>query len=91
MTDCDFAPYVNGDEISDSCTRCGLPGAHPSHAPKPKAPPEMDDNHWNTLQELLTAVAELPGVFDKVDAYLRGRGIEDPKAEIEALHKIAFA
>lgn len=53
--------------------------------------PEMDDNHWNTLQELLNAVADLPGVFDRVDAFMRGRGIEDPKAEMEALHKIAFA
>lgn len=51
---------------------------------------QMDDNHWNTLQELLNAVSSLPGVADKVDAFMRGRGIEDPKAEIEALHKIAF-
>jgi hypothetical protein len=51
---------------------------------------QMDDNHWNTLQELLTAIGDLPGVMDKVDAYLRGRGIEDPQEEIRALRKIAF-
>jgi hypothetical protein len=51
---------------------------------------EMDDNHWNTLQELLTAIGCLPGVMDKIDAYMRGRDIEDPQAEIRALRQIAF-
>lgn len=50
----------------------------------------MDDNHWNTLQELLTAIGALPGVMDKIDAYMRGRDIEDPQAEIRALRQIAF-
>jgi hypothetical protein len=58
--------------------------------PKKEAP-QMDDNHWNTLQELLNAVAELPGVFERVEAFMIGRGIEAPKVEIEALHKVAFA
>ena len=51
---------------------------------------EMDDNHWNTLQEILNALGDLPGVNDRIDAYMRGRGIEDPEAEIDALRKIAF-
>lgn len=51
---------------------------------------EMDDNHWNTLQELLTAIGYLPGVYDKIDAYMRGRGIDDPESEIRALRQIAF-
>lgn len=51
---------------------------------------QMDDNHWSTLQELLTAIGDLPGVMDKVDAYMRGRGIEDPQAEIRDLRRIAF-
>lgn len=51
---------------------------------------QMNDNHWNTLQELLTAIGALPGMMDKIDAYMRGRGIEDPRAEIGALRKIAF-
>jgi hypothetical protein len=51
---------------------------------------EMDDNHWSTLQELLTAIGDLPGVWDKIDAYMRGRGIENPDAEIRELRKIAF-
>jgi len=51
---------------------------------------EMDDNHWNTLQELLNAIGCLPGVADKIDAYMRGRDIEDPEAEIRALRQIAF-
>ncbi len=52
--------------------------------------PGMDDNHWNTLQEILNAIGELPGTMDRVDAYMRGRGIEDPQAEIGALRDIAF-
>lgn len=54
-------------------------------------PPEMDENHWNTLQELLNAVNELPGVWDRVESFMMGRGIDNPKLEVEALHKIAFA
>jgi len=50
----------------------------------------MDDNHWNTLQEILNALGDLPGVNDRIDAYMRERGIEDPEAEIDALRKIAF-
>jgi hypothetical protein len=55
-----------------------------------KEPPQMDENHWNTLQELLTAIGDLPGVMEKVDAYMRGRGIEDPQEEICELRRIAF-
>lgn len=51
---------------------------------------QMDDNHWHTLQEILTAIGDLPGVMDKIDSYMRGRGFEDPQAEICALRKIAF-
>ena len=50
----------------------------------------LDDNHWNTLQEILNALSDLPGVFERVEAFMIGRGIESPKVEIEALHKIAF-
>ena len=50
----------------------------------------LDDNHWNTLQEMLNALNDLPGVFERVEAFMIGRGIESPKVEIEALHKIAF-
>ncbi|MCK7474038.1 MAG: hypothetical protein MZV49_12105 [Rhodopseudomonas palustris] len=32
---------------------------------------EMDGNHWNTLQELQNAIGDLPGVYDKIDAYMR--------------------
>lgn len=56
------------------------------HSPKI----EMDDNLRSTLQELLTAIGDLPGVMDKIDAYLRGRGVDDPQEEIRALRKIAF-
>ena len=51
---------------------------------------EMDDNHWNTLQEILNAIGCLPGVSERIDAYMRGRDIDDPEAEIRALRKIAF-
>ncbi len=51
---------------------------------------EMDDNHWNTLQELLTAIGAMPDVWVRIDAYMRGRDIDDPEAEIRALRQIAF-
>ena len=54
-------------------------------------PPELDENHWNTLQELLNAVNSIPGVWERVEAYMIARDIDDPKAEVQALHDIAFA
>lgn len=51
---------------------------------------EMDDNHWNTLQELLNAIGAMPDVSARIDAYMRGRDIDDPEAEMRALRKIAF-
>lgn len=51
---------------------------------------EMDDNHWHTLQEILNAVAELPGVWERVEAFMIGRGIDAPKSEMDALRKVAF-
>jgi hypothetical protein len=51
---------------------------------------EMDDNHWNTLQELLNAIGAMPDISARIDAYMRGRDIDDPEAEIRALRQIAF-
>ena len=51
---------------------------------------QMDENHWNTLQEILNAIHGLSGVEDRIEAYMLGRGIEDPKLEIRALRNIAF-
>lgn len=51
---------------------------------------QMDDNHWNTLQEILNAINSLDGVMDRIEAYMLGRGIENPESEIQALRKIAF-
>ena len=56
-----------------------------------RKPPELDENHWSTLQELMNAVGEIPGVWERVEAYMIGRDIENPKAEMEALRKVAFA
>lgn len=53
-------------------------------------PPQLDDTHFNTMQEIVTAIYDIPGVADKVDTYMRGRGIEDPQAEICALRKVIF-
>lgn len=53
--------------------------------------PEMDDNHWNTLKNLLDAMTDLPGVAERVEAYMMGRGIEDPHAEIQALIDLSDA
>lgn len=51
---------------------------------------EMDDNTWNTLQEILNAIGAMPDIETRIDAFMRGRGIEDPAIEIRALRKIAF-
>lgn len=56
-----------------------------------RKPPELDENHWNTLQELLNAVDKIPGVWERVEAYMIAREIEDPKIEMQALRDIAFA
>lgn len=64
---------------------CGKPGCE-----WPPLADTLDENHWNTLQELLNAVGALPGVMDKVDAYMRGRGIDDPVVELDALRSKAF-
>lgn len=50
----------------------------------------LDGNHINTLQELLNAVNGIPGVFERVEAYMIAREIEDPKAELSALHDAVF-
>lgn len=50
----------------------------------------LDEDHIHTIQELLTAVYDLPGVADKVDAWLRGRGFEDPQENIRDLRKQIF-
>lgn len=47
----------------------------------------LDENMINTLQELLQAVSHLPGVFERVEAWLLARYIQDPRGEIEALRK----
>lgn len=50
----------------------------------------MNENLWSILQEVLYGINELPGVRHSIECYMRGRGTEDPSAEIEALHKVAF-
>jgi hypothetical protein len=50
----------------------------------------LDENEVSTAQELLNAVSALPGVWSQVSAFMRGRGIEDPDAEVEALRKQVF-
>jgi hypothetical protein len=51
---------------------------------------EMDENHLNTLQEILNAIGAMPDIEARIDAFMRGRGIDDPDAEIRALRMIAF-
>jgi hypothetical protein len=51
---------------------------------------EMDENHRNTLQEILNAIGAMPDIEARIDAFMRGRGIDDPDAEIRALRMIAF-
>lgn len=53
-------------------------------------PTELDGNHVSTVQEILSAISDLPGVMEKIDAYMRGRGIEDPQAEIGELRSVVF-
>lgn len=56
-----------------------------------KHSPALDEDHFNTLQELLSAVHCLPSVYDRIEAYMYGRNSEDPRAAIEALYNIAYA
>jgi len=55
-----------------------------------KADTPLSDDENITLQELLNALGDIPGVYDKVDAYMRGRGIGDPSAHLEALRAKTF-
>lgn len=50
----------------------------------------MGDDHWNTLQELLTAINALPGVRTQIEAYMMGRGLDDPGEDLRELQRIAF-
>lgn len=53
-------------------------------------PNQVGDEHWSTVQELLNAMSDLPGLAERVDAYMRGRGIDDPAEDIARLRKAAF-
>lgn len=50
--------------------------------------PPLTDHHFDTLYELLMAINHLPHVRDLIEAYMRGRGHEDPTEQIETLHKL---
>ena len=50
--------------------------------------PEMTDEHFDTLYDVLHAINDLPHVRSLVEAYMRGRGCEDPAEQIDALHKL---
>ena len=47
--------------------------------PLPEPPPDLDENHFSTLQEVLSAISAIPGVAPQVEAFMRGRGIDDPQ------------
>lgn len=52
--------------------------------------PIFDENHLSMMQEILNAVIELPGVYERVEAFMIGRGIESPRAEITTLRDLVF-
>lgn len=51
--------------------------------------PEPTDNDWIVLQEVFHAISGIPTVWDRIEAYLIARSIENPREAIERWHKIA--
>ena len=41
--------------------------------------------HMGTIQDMFNAVCELPGVAERVEAYMLGRGVENPREAMKAL------
>lgn len=50
----------------------------------------MTEKNWFTVQRLLDAISDLPGVRDRVEAYMLGCGVEDPARDIADLYAVAF-
>lgn len=50
----------------------------------------LNEDENDTVQSLLQAINELPGVRVQVEAYMRGQGDSDPTASIEAIHAKVF-
>lgn len=48
------------------------------------------EDQWITIQTLLNAIDSLPGVRERVEAYMLGRGFDTPSDDIQEIHKIAF-
>lgn len=45
----------------------------------------LDLMQAGTVQAILQAIIEIPGVQDRIDAYLRGCGFDDPDADLAEL------
>lgn len=50
----------------------------------------MTEFNWDALQGLLSAINDMPDVARQIDAYMRGRGHDNPHEEIVALNIVAF-
>lgn len=53
-------------------------------------PLKLGDDMVEFLQEVSNAIGDLPGVWDRVEAYLLGRGIDNPRQEWDRLRSLLF-
>ena len=53
-------------------------------------PLKLGDDMVELLQEVSNAIGDLPGVWERVEAYLLGRGIEKPREQWDALRGLLF-
>lgn len=50
----------------------------------------LDEVHAATVQAMLHAIWDIPGEMEKVDAYMRGCGIDNPQEEISDIAALLF-
>ena len=88
-----YAPEVNAKPCGTNLLNAAQAEAMVRYLTEgmPVEAPSLGDEQWETLQELLNAMGDLHGVFERVEAFMRGRGIKDPATEIKTLRAIAFA
>lgn len=50
----------------------------------------LDSNQMATVQEVLTAVTTLPGLWPQIRAWMMARNVEDPDTELKAVKDVLF-
>jgi len=51
---------------------------------------QLDEDTVCFLQEILHAISNLPGAWDRVEAYLMGVGYDRPRDEMDKLRGLIF-